>query len=227
RGRVQRVAGIARDITQHDGSMVYVVDEDEGSRRELSLVLEEAGYQVNLFPSPPAFLEVAPVVVPGSVVLRSHGPDGGELTLPRELKARRSALPVIVVGEAHGNVAAGVQAMKAGAVDFLDVPYHPDQLLDAVAAAQAGIRDMAQRDQTTDLVKSRIAALSPREREVLDGLLAGGTNKTIARDLGISPRTVEAHRARIMERLEADSLPELVQIVMAVGLQTRLQGEKS
>jgi FixJ family two-component response regulator len=147
------------------------------------------------------------------------------LTLPRELKARRSALPVIVVGEAHGNVAAGVQAMKAGAVDFLDTPYRPEQLLEAVAAAQAGIRDTAQRDEATDLVRSRIAALSLREREVLDRLLAGGTNKTIARDLGISPRTVEAHRARIMERLEAKSLPELVQIAMAAGLHARPQSD--
>ncbi|WP_246690538.1 PAS domain S-box protein [Microvirga aerophila] len=218
-GRVQRVAGIARDITQHDGSMVYVVDEDEGSRGELSLVLQGAGYQVNGFPSARAFLEVAPVVVPGSVVLRSYGPDGGELTLPRELKGRRTALPVIVVGEAHGDVNVGVQAMKAGAVDFLDAPYRSEQLLEAVASALASIHDLAERDQATDLVRARIAALSSREREVLDGLLAGGTNKTIARDLGISPRTVEAHRARIMERLEARSLPELVQIAIAAGLQ--------
>jgi PAS domain S-box-containing protein len=218
-GRVQRVAGIARDITQHDGSMVYVVDEDEGSRRELSLLLQEAGYQVNEFSSARAFLEVASVVVPGSVVLRGHGSDGGELTLLRELKGRRSALPVIVVGEAHRDVKVGVQAMKAGAVDFLDVPYRPDQLLEAVASALASIHDVAERDQATDLVRARIATLSSREREVLDRLLAGGTNKTIARDLGISPRTVEAHRARIMERLEARSLPELVQIAIAAGLQ--------
>ncbi len=225
RGRVQRVAGIARDVTQHDGSMVYVVDSDEGSRGELSLMLEEVGYQVNEFPSARAFLEVAPVVVPGSVVLRSHGSDGGELTLPRELKGRRSALPVVVVGEAHGDVKVGVRAMKAGAVDFLDVPYRPDQLLEAVASALASIHDVAERDQATDLVRARIAALSSREREVLDRLLSGGTNKTIARDLGISPRTVEAHRARIMERLEARSLPELVQIAIAAGLQAKPASE--
>jgi FixJ family two-component response regulator len=190
-------------------------------------VLQGAGYQVNEFPSARAFLEVAPVVVPGSVVLRGHGSDGGELTLPRELKGRRSALPVVVVGEAHGDVNVGVRAMKAGAVDFLDAPHRPEHLLEAVASALASIHDVAERDQAADLVRARIAALSAREREVLDRLLSGGTNKTIARDLGISPRTVEAHRARIMERLEARSLPELVQIAIAAGLQAKPAGGSS
>ncbi|MGF9764263.1 LuxR C-terminal-related transcriptional regulator [Microvirga sp. 0TCS3.31] len=135
-------------------------------------------------------------------------PEAGELMIPKELRARRAALPVVVIGETRGDVAVGVQAMKAGAVDFLDESYQPDQLLDALASAQA-----------TERVKALIAALPPRERDVLDGLLAGGTNKTIARDLGLSPRTVEAHRARIMERLGAQSLPELVQIAVMAGLQ--------
>jgi FixJ family two-component response regulator len=222
-GKVQRVAGIARDVTQHDGSMVYVVDGDEDSRRELSLTLQEAGYQVKLFASARAFLEVAPVLVPGCVVLDTRAPEAGGLTIPKELKARRAGLPVIVLGEARGNVAVGVEAMKAGAVDFLETPYRPQQLLEAVASALASIRDVAERDQTAELARTRIAALPVREREVLDGLLTGGTNKTIARDLGISPRTVEAHRARIMERLGAQSLPELVQIAMAAGLQAKPQ----
>jgi FixJ family two-component response regulator len=113
--------------------------------------------------------------------------------------------------------------MKAGAVDFLEIPYRPEQLLDALASAQAGIRETAERNEAVDLARARIAALAVREREVLDGLLAGGTNKTIARNLGISPRTVEAHRARIMERLGARSLPELVQIAVAAGLQAKPQ----
>jgi FixJ family two-component response regulator len=108
--------------------------------------------------------------------------------------------------------------MKAGAVDFLDVPHSPERLLESVASALATIREIAERDQAGEIAKARIATLSAREREVLDGLLTGGTNKTIARDLDISPRTVEAHRARIMERLEAQSLPELVQIAIAAGL---------
>ncbi|MCB5175121.1 PAS domain-containing protein [Microvirga lenta] len=224
RGKVRRVAGIAQDVTKHDGSMVYVVDSNEASRQNLSLLLQGAGYQVKTFSSGQAFLDVAPVLVPGCVVLDLHAPEAGELTILRELKTRRIGLPVVVVGEAHGNVAFGVQAMKAGALDFLDVPYEQKQLLDAVASAQASIRDIAERDQAAELAKARIAALSAREREVLERLLTGGTNKTIARDLDISPRTVEAHRARIMERLGAQSLPELVQIAMAAGLK---QGSRS
>ncbi len=219
-GQVVRVAGIAQDITQHDGSMIYVVDGHDASLRDLAVLLQGAGYQVKVFDSARSFLEVASVLVPGCVVLDTRTPAAGELTIPRELKARRLGLPVIVIGAAHGEVAIGVQAMKAGASDFLTVPYRPEQLLEAVATALASIRDLTERDQAAEMAKARIAALSTREREVLDGLLAGGTNKTIARDLGISPRTVEAHRARIMERLGAHSLPELVQIAMAAGLQT-------
>jgi PAS domain S-box-containing protein len=222
-GRIRRVGGIAQDLTQHEGSIVYVVDGDEASRRDLSLLLQGAGYEVKSFASAQSFLEMAPVLVPGCVVLDTRSPEAGGLTIPRELKARRAGLPVIVLGEAGRNVAVGVQAMKAGAVDFLDMPYQPEQLLDALASAQATIRERAEQDQATERGKALIAALPPREREVLDGLLAGGTNKTIARDLGLSPRTVEAHRARIMERLGAQSLPELVQIAVAAGLQSKPQ----
>jgi RNA polymerase sigma factor (sigma-70 family) len=164
---------------------------------------------------------VAPVLMPGCVVLDIRGHEAGELTIQKELKARRSGLPVIVIGEARGNVTVGVQAMKAGAADFLDVPYQSEQLLDALASAQAMIHEKAERDQASERVKALLAAMPPRERNVLDGLLAGGTNKTIARDLEISPRTVEAYRARIMERLGAQSLPELVQIAVAAGLQAK------
>jgi RNA polymerase sigma factor (sigma-70 family) len=174
-----------------------------------------------MFASAQSFLEVAAVLVPRCVVLDIRHPSAGELTIPKELKARRAALPVIVIGEARGDVAVGVQAMKAGAVDFLDGNYRPEQLLDALASAQATIRERTEQDQATERMKALIAALPPRERDVLDGLLAGGTNKTIARDLGLSPRTVEAHRARIMERLGAQSLPELVQIAVLSGLQAK------
>jgi PAS domain S-box-containing protein len=220
-GRIRRVGGIAQDLTQHDGSIVYVVDGDEASRRNLCLLLQGAGYEVKSFASARSFLEVAPVLVPGCVLLDIRHLEGSQLTIPKELKARRAGLPVIVIGEARGDVAVGVQAMKAGAVDFLDGTYRLEQLLDALASAQATIRERAEQDQATERVKALIAALPPREREVLDGLLAGGTNKTIARDLGLSPRTVEAHRARIMERLGAQSLPELVQIAVMAGQQAK------
>jgi len=220
-GRIRRVGGIAQDLTQHDGSIVYVVDGDEASCRDLCLLLQGAGYEVKSFASAQSFLEVAPVLVPGCVLLDIRHLEGGQLTIPKELKARRAGLPVIIIGEARGDVAVGVQAMKAGAVDFLDGTYRPGELLDALASAQATIRERAEQDQAAERVKALIAALPSREREVLDGLLAGGTNKTIARDLGLSPRTVEAHRARIMERLGAQSLPELVQIAVMAGQQAK------
>lgn len=218
-GQVRKVGGIAQDLTQHDGSTVYVVAGDASARQSLSRELQGAGYEVKAFASAKAFLEVAPVLLPGGVVLDTRHPEAGGLTVPRELKARRASLPVIVIGETGGKVAVGVEAMKAGAVDFLDMSYQPDQLLDALASAQATILERAERDQATERLRVIVAAMPSREREVLDGLLAGGTNKSIARDLGISPRTVEAHRARIMERLGANSLPELVQVAMAAGLQ--------
>jgi PAS domain S-box-containing protein len=218
-GQVRWAGGVAEDLTRHEGSTVYVVDGDKVSRRQLCLLLQGAGYEAKEFASAQAMLEVAPVLVSGCVVLDTRAPEAGGLTIPKELKARRIGLPVIVIGEAGGDVHVGVQAMKAGAADFLDVPYRPEQLLDALAAAQANIRDVAERDQIAELARARITALSVRERAVLDGLLTGGTNKIIARELEISPRTVEAHRARIMERLGAHSLPELVQIAMAAGLQ--------
>ncbi len=223
-GTVVRVAGIAQDITQHDGSMVYVVDGDQTARRNLSVLLQGAGYQVKVFSSAQAFLEVAPVLVPGCVVLDIRTPEVAGLAIPKELRARRVGLPVIVIGDAHGDVAIGVQAMKSGAVDFLDSNHHSEQLLEAIASALASIREIAERDQAAELAKTRIAALSSREREVLEALIAGGTNKTIARDLDLSPRTVEAHRARIMERLGAHNLPELVQIAMMAGLQAMPHG---
>lgn len=227
REAIQRIGGIARDVTQHDGSMVYIVDGKDSSRQELSLTLQEAGYQVKAFASAQAFLDVAPVLVPGCVLLDTRVPEAGGLTIPKELRARRAGLPVVVLGEAHGIISVGVEAMKAGAVDFLETSCRPEQLLEAVASALASIRDVAERDQTAEHIRAQVAMLSVREREVLDRLLAGGTNKTIARDLGISPRTVEAHRARIMERLEAHNLPELVRMVLAAGLQAKPQDSGS
>lgn len=221
RGRIRRAGGVAEDLTRHEGSMVYVVDGDKDSRRDLCLLLQSAGYEVKDFPSAQALLDVAPVLVPGCVVVDTRSAESRGLTIPRELKARRIGLPVIVLANAQGNVSIGVQAMKAGAIDFLSVPYSSEQLLDALAAAQAGIQEKLERSHEAERATEAIASLSAREREVLNGLLGGGSNKTIARDLDISPRTVEAHRARIMERLGTHSLPELVQIAVAAGLQIR------
>lgn len=222
-GRIKRIGGVAEDLTRHEGLTVYVVDGNKASRQELRLLLQGAGYEVKDFASAQALLDVAPVLVPGCVVVETRSPASGGLSVPKELKARRVGLPVIVIGDARGDVSIGVQAMKAGAVDFLSIPYSSEQLLDALAAALSSIHEQAERSHEAERAAVAITSLSAREREVLEGLLAGGSNKTIARDLDISPRTVEAHRARIMERLGTHSLPELVQIAVAAGLQIKQQ----
>jgi PAS domain S-box-containing protein len=216
---VRRVGGIAEDITKHEGSLVYLVSADGAVSQALSVVLQAAGYQVKPFTSATAFLEVAPVLVPGCVLVDIRMPEAGGIAIPRELKARRIRLPAIVMGDSYGDVGMAVQAMKAGAIDFLETPYDRKMLLAAIASALAEVRDETERDRAGDVARARIAGLSPREREVLHRLLAGATNKSIAKDLGISPRTVEIHRARVMERLSARTLPEAVLIAAAAGVQ--------
>ena len=227
-GQVRWAAGIAQDITVHEGSQVYLVDGSEAARQAHVALLQGAGYAVKAFASAKALLEMAPALVPGCVLLDVTGPETGGLAMPKELAARRIELPIIVLGSGQGEVAFAVQAMRLGAFDFLAMPCAPETLLAAVASALADIRQTAERDHAAVLARSRIAAMSAREREVLDRLLAGGTNKTIAKELGISPRTVEVHRAHLMERLGARTLPEAVLSAAAAGLQPpRLRGPKS
>jgi FixJ family two-component response regulator len=136
----------------------------------------------------------------------------------RQLKANGNNLPLIVTGVSSGNVTLAIQAMKAGAVDWLEMPYQDDQLLMAVSSALADIRLSAERSRDAEFARARIAGMSVRERQVLEGLLAGGTNKVIGRALGISPRTVELHRASVMERLGVGTLPEAVLMAAAAGV---------
>jgi PAS domain S-box-containing protein len=217
--RVRWAAGIAQDITVNESSLVYLVDGSEGARRELALLLQGAGYEVKGFTSALAFLEMAQALVPGCVLLDGTGLETGGLAVLRDLKARRTELPVIVLSADRGVIGTAVQAMKAGASDFVETPCAPETLLTTVASALREIRAVTERDRTATLARLRIAEMSVREREVLNGLLEGRTNKTIARTLGISPRTVEVHRAHLMERLGVRSLPEAVLAAAAAGLQ--------
>jgi FixJ family two-component response regulator len=157
------------------------------------------------------------------VVLDIRQPEAGGLTIPWELKARRIGLPVIVLGEIQSDVKSAVHVMKAGAVDFLPVPYAPDELLAALASAAADISQTDKQGQEANRARGRLAEMPVREREVLEGLLAGQTNKQIGRDIGISPRTVETHRAHVMQRLGARTIPELVRIAALAGVHTRLR----
>jgi len=139
-------------------------------------------------------------------------PEAGGLGIPRELKARQIGLPLIALGEAQGDVTFAVQVMKAGAVDFLPSPYDQDQLLATLASAAADLRDTKEQNQEATRARRRMADLSGREREVLDGVLAGRTNKKVGREIGISPRTVEIYRAHAMQRLGVETVPDAVRI---------------
>jgi PAS domain S-box-containing protein len=215
-GHIRSAGGIAQDVTIDTGLRAYVVAVGDDARRALVGALQDGGYEVGAFGSGQALLKMVGSLLPGCVVLDLRE-DGG-LVVASELKAARSHLPVVVVGASGGDVSFGVRAMKAGAFDFLEAPWTVEALLFAVRTALAEIHAAADQALGRDAARARIAALSVREREVLEGLLAGGTNKTIARTLGLSPRTVEVHRARVMEMLGAHTLPEAVLIATAGGV---------
>ncbi|CAO4178558.1 PAS domain S-box protein [Methylorubrum populi] len=217
-GRIRRIGGIAEDITGHTSARIYLIAEDGPPRQTLVALLQPAGYEVQTFENAAGLSEIAASLRPGCVVLDSEAEGSDSLTIVRSLKARRLDLPVLVLGSSHGDVGVGVRAMKAGAVDYLEKPWQPPALLTAIAAALADLRTDAERSRAHDETRARIAALSAREREVLEGLLAGGTNKTIGRALGLSPRTVEIHRSHVMEILGARTLPEAVLMAAEAGV---------
>lgn len=227
-GRVVQAGGIAQDITRDVPPTVYLVDPDPQSRAAKADLLRGAGQRVTPFASEQAFLEVAGVLTPGCVVARTQDLDAARFELVGALKARRISLPVILETSLGGDVALAISAMKAGAADLLESPCRPEALLDAVASALAGLSEVLEDEEATQLAQTQVALMSSREREVLEGLLSGGTNKTIARNLGISPRTVENHRARVMERLGAHTLPEAVLAAASAGVKpTRRRSSKA
>lgn len=215
-GHIRQVGGIAQDVTKDTGLRAYVIAVEDGARLKLVGGLQTAGYEVRGFASGLAFLKVADSLMPGCVVLDLEG--GSDFAVANELKAYRSHLPVVAVGASQGDVGFGVRVLKAGAIDFLEAPWTPEALVFAVRTALAEIRDAAEQVRVRDVSRDRIATLSTRERAVLEGLLGGGTNKTIARTLGLSPRTVEIHRARLMEALGAHTLSEAIIIATAGGV---------
>lgn len=218
-GRIRHIGGIAEDVTGRTGARIYLVDENPGSRQALLSLLQPAGYEVQVFANAAALAEIAGSLQPGCVILDMEAAGPESLTVAKALKAGGLSLPVVMIGRSHGDVGFGVRAMKAGAVDYLEKPWQPAALLTAVSAALAELRTDTERSQARDDAKLRIGALSPREREVLEGLLAGGTNKSIGRALGLSPRTVEIHRAHVMEALGVKTLPEAVLMAARAGVQ--------
>jgi two-component system, LuxR family, response regulator FixJ len=193
-------------------AVVHLIDDDDAVRQALAFLLTTSGHAVRVYDSAEAFLAALPSVQPGCIVtdVRMPGIDG--LALQRELKTRAITLPVIVI-TGHGDVPLAVEAMKAGAVDFLEKPFDDEALLGAIRVAIDRHAHDSRRDGEIAAIKRRLDSLSPREREVLDGLVAGLPNKTIAYDLNISARTVEVHRANLMTRMGAHSVADLVRMV--------------
>jgi two-component system, LuxR family, response regulator FixJ len=197
--------------------LVYVIDDDDAVRQSLEFLLKTAKVKVQGFDSAKAFLEILPQVKSGCVITDIRMPEITGIDLLRRVKELDLDIPVIVI-TGHGDIALAVEAMKIGAVDFLEKPFDDEMILSSVRAAlnkdADSVRQKAERTQIND----KLAALSNREHQVLEGLVAGKPNKIIAYDLGISPRTVEIYRANLMTKMGANSLSDLVRMAMTAGI---------
>ena len=200
-----------------DRGRVYVIDDDEAMRDSLNFLLDSANYKVTLFETALAFLDALPNLEFGCVVsdVRMPGLDGIELL--KRMKAGHSAFPIVIM-TGHGDVPLAVEAMKLGAVDFLEKPFEDDRLIGMIEMAIQQAEPAARSEALTQDIAARVASLSPRERQVMNGLIAGLSNKLIARDYDISPRTIEVYRANVMTKMQANSLSELVRLAMRAGL---------
>jgi two-component system response regulator FixJ len=203
---------------------VHVVDDDPAVRRSLERLLDVAGFHVVSYQSPAAFLNAASGLSAGCVLLDIRMPGVDGLEVQARLNRLRVNLPVIVM-TGHGDVPSAVRAMKAGAVDFLEKPFDDETLLNAIGGAFAKASRLIGGDREAVRAAQRIATLSPREREVLDALLAGRPNKVIAFDLNISVRTVEVHRARMMERLGTKQFADAIRLAVMATLAPRNRAE--
>jgi two-component system response regulator FixJ len=196
---------------------VYVIDDDEAMRDSLHFLLDSSGFGVTLFETAQNFLDQLPGLAFGCVVsdVRMPGIDGIELL--KRMKAGGSTFPILIM-TGHGDVPLAVEAMKLGAVDFLEKPFENDRLVTMIEAAIRQAEPAAKDEALTHDIVARVATLSPRERQVMDGLIAGLSNKLIARDYDISPRTIEVYRANVMTKMQANSLSELVRLAMRAGM---------
>ncbi|MCP5418983.1 MAG: response regulator transcription factor [Gammaproteobacteria bacterium] len=198
---------------------VFLVDDDEAVRDSLSLSLEMDGLKVECFASARDFLESYDASRPGCLVLDVRMPDMSGLELQEVLATRRITIPIIFI-TGHGDVPMSVKAVKAGAVDFLEKPFKKEVLQERIQEALAQDAQMRKEWAERQQLRRRLEHLTPREQEVMALVVGGHSNKDIARRLDISPRTVETHRARIMEKMGATSLPDLVTLAAACGMIT-------
>ncbi|HXW49713.1 MAG TPA: response regulator FixJ [Xanthobacteraceae bacterium] len=197
--------------------VIHVIDDDEALRESLAFLLRSAQLEVKSYASARAFLDSLPDQSLSCVITDVRMPEVSGIDLLRRLKELKISVPVIVI-TGHGDVALAVEAMKIGAADFFEKPFDDDLLLASVRSALRMQEGEKKRYAERAEIESRIAALSPRERDVLAGLVEGRANKQIAFDLGISPRTVEIYRANLMNKMQADSLSDLVRMALVAGM---------
>jgi two-component system response regulator FixJ len=196
---------------------VYVVDDDDAMRDSLDFLLGAADFHVVAFETARGFLDALPTLDLGCVVSDVRMPDIDGIELLKRLKASGSLFPVVIM-TGHGDVPLAVEAMKLGAVDFVEKPFEDDRLIGMIETALTQAEPGLRSEAITVEIQSRIATLSPRERQVLDGLIAGLSNKLIAREYDISPRTIEVYRANVMTKMQVASLSELVRLAMRGGV---------
>lgn len=197
---------------------VHIVDDDPGVRQSLGRLFNAAGLSARVYESGPAFLDISASVTTGCVLIDLRMPGMNGLELLMRLRARGFALPIVVMS-GQGDIPTAVQAMKVGATDFIEKGLGNEILIQRIQQAIRGNNE-AERNRGHEDAKSRIAALSPRERQVLEGIVAGGSSKVIAFNLGLSVRTVEVHRARMMERLGLRHMAEAVRLAVLAGIKS-------
>jgi two-component system response regulator FixJ len=195
---------------------IYLVDDEEAIRRSVGFMLRSAGFRIEAFASGVEFLKKARELEPGCVLLDIRMPGMDGLEVQEALSEQGVALPVIIM-TGHGDITTAVRAMKSGAIDFIEKPFEKSTLLSAIAVASTRLNSDDRRRARAEEASTRLNVLTPRERDVLNGLVEGLPNKTIAFDLGISPRTVEIHRANLMAKLGVKSLSEALRIAFAAA----------
>jgi len=195
---------------------VYVIDDDQAMRDSLEFLLGSADFEVRLFESALDFLNEMPSLPFGCIVSDVRMPGMNGMDLLKQLKNDRARLPVVIM-TGHGDVPLAVEAMKLGAIDFIEKPFEDDCLISMIETALKQATAGAKTEAIAQDIAARIETLSPRERQVMDGLVAGLSNKVIAREFDISPRTIEVYRANVMTKMQAGSLSELVRLAMRGG----------
>lgn len=201
----------------NDKKLVHIVDDEDAIRRSVGFMLKTSGYRVETWASGEAFLKEARRAEEGCILLDVRMPEIDGLEVQRTLTERGVVMPIVIM-TGHGDISIAIRAMKAGAVNFLEKPFEKSALIDAIEESFQRLASAASVSVRAAEADKILGVLTPRERDVLEGLAKGLPNKTIAGDLGISPRTVEVHRANLMTKLDVRSLSDALRIAFAAGL---------